>query len=230
MRTTPAEIETQLIAALDQLAPELGDRLPPERALARKLGCSRETLRRALARLERAGELWRHVGQGTFRGPRPRSLPLRDTLLIEGATPQDLLSARLILEPQIAAAAADRAGPDDIAALRAAVANGRKARDRAACEAADDAFHRAVAQVSDNAVLIGVLRFFSGARRRAAWQRDWDRTYRRIGASEFRTLHSDQHEAIVDAIANRNAFAARSAMSAHLQTIVAAMKGGKNSK
>ena len=109
MRRTPAQVEADLTEALDRLAPDLGDRLPPERVLAQRLGCSRETLRRALARLERAGEIWRHVGQGTFRGPRPRFLPLRDTLLIEGATPQDLLSARLMLEPEVAAAAAARA-------------------------------------------------------------------------------------------------------------------------
>lgn len=178
-----------------------------------------------MARLERAGKVWRHVGQGTFRGPRPRSLPLRDTLLIEGATPRNLLNARRILEPEVAAAAACAAEDTDIAYLKKAVETGRRARDHAACELADDAFHRAVAQVTGNAVLIGVLRFLSGARRRAPWQRDWDRTYRRIGASEFRTLHSDQHAAIVEGIAVKDPVAARAAMVLHLETIAEAMSG-----
>lgn len=225
MRRHPDAVERDLVAALDDLAPELGDRLPPERVLARRLACSRETLRKALARLERAGEVWRHVGQGTFRGTRPRALPLRDTLLIEGATPEDLLEARKVLEPEIAAAAARSADAADVARLRDAVAEGRRAVDRAACEIADDAFHRALAQVSGNAVLIGVLRFLSGARRRAPWQRDWDRTCRRIGAGEFRGLHSDQHAAIVDAVAAGASKEARAAMRHHLDTIEAAMSG-----
>lgn len=209
--------------AVDELAPAPGDRLPSERDLARLLGCSRETLRLCLATLEKEGEIWRHTGQGTFRGRRPRHLPVRDTLLVEGAGPPDLMRARLLLEPQVAAEAARRADPDDVAHLREKVAQGRAARDRPECEQADDAFHRSVAQVSRNPVLIGFLNYLSGARRRAAWQREWDRVYRRVGAEEFRTIHSDQHARVVDAIAAGDANAASAAMTTHLATIEAAM-------
>jgi GntR family transcriptional regulator len=41
-----------------------GDRLPPERELARRLGVSRMTVRHALASLERRGLVARHVGRG----------------------------------------------------------------------------------------------------------------------------------------------------------------------
>jgi GntR family transcriptional regulator len=52
--------------AAGKLAP--GDRLPPERQLAERLGVSRMTLRHALDSLERRGLLVRHVGRdgGTF--------------------------------------------------------------------------------------------------------------------------------------------------------------------
>lgn len=63
-----------------------GERLPAERDLSERLACSRQTLRSCLATLEKDGEIWHRVGQGTFRGTRPRHLPARDTLLIEGAT------------------------------------------------------------------------------------------------------------------------------------------------
>lgn len=223
MRKSPKIVLTDLRQALDRFAPDRGDRLPPERELGRVLGCSRETLRSCYAVLENEGEIWRHVGQGTFRGRRPQHVPIRDTLLVEGATPPDLMRARLLLEPQVAAEAALRADASDITHLRAKVAEGCSARDKSDCEQADDAFHRAVAETSRNPVLIGFLIYFSGARRRIAWQREWDRTYRRIGKEEFQTIHSDQHDRVVDAIAAGDANAALIAMKGHLKTIEAAM-------
>ena len=208
---------------LDELAPVSGDRLPPERDLCASLGCSRETLRACYATLEVEGEIWRRVGQGTYRGSRPAHMPIRDMLLVEGATPPDMMTARLLLEPQVASEAALHAQPSDIAHVRAKVAEGRAARDRSACEQADDAFHRAVAETSRNPVLIGFLVYLSGARRRVSWQREWDRTYRRIPPDEFQTLHSDQHDAVVDAIEAANQEEAAQAMREHLETIEATM-------
>lgn len=223
MRRSQKEVLDELRQAIDRLAPISGDRLPPERSLCSMLACSRETLRRCYAQLETEGLIWRHVGQGTFRGRRPVHLPIRDTLLVEGATPPDIIRARLLLEPQVAAEAALAADENDVLHLRDKVAQGRRATDRAACEQADDAFHRAVAETSRNPVLIGFLVYLSGARRRVAWQREWDRTYRRIAPNEFQSIHSDQHDAVVDGIANRDPQEAASAMRLHLETIQAAM-------
>ena len=208
---------------IDNLAPVNGDRMPPERELRDILGCSRETLRACYATLEHEGKIWRHVGQGTFRGHRPVHMPVREMLLVEGATPPDLMRARLLLEPQVAAEAALHATEPDVRHLRKKVAEGRAARDRAACEQADDAFHRAVAETSRNPVLIGFLIYLSGARRRVAWQREWDRTYRNIAHDEFQTIHSDQHDQVVDAIEIADPDAAARAMRGHLKTIEAAM-------
>ena len=225
----PRPSDDSLLARLRQVlatqAPNIGDRLPAERDLAAQLGCSREALRKRLTLLETEGQIWRHVGQGTFRGPRPRNLPVRDTLLVEGAAPPDLMRARFLLEPIIAAEAARSATATDVALLRVRVQAGRIAQDTQACETADDAFHRALAQVSGNPVLIGVLAYLSDARRRAAWQHEWGRTYRRIGVNEFRHLHSDQHSRIVDAVARSDPDAAALAMTQHLNTIGLAMAG-----
>ena len=45
-----------------------GERLPPEQELSGQLGISRGTLRTALGRLERSGEIVRRQGSGTFVG------------------------------------------------------------------------------------------------------------------------------------------------------------------
>ncbi|WP_164125975.1 GntR family transcriptional regulator, partial [Stenotrophomonas maltophilia] len=57
---------TQLRAYLAQTEMGPQGRLPPERDLAAVLDVSRAELRKALAALEAEGQLWRHVGKGTF--------------------------------------------------------------------------------------------------------------------------------------------------------------------
>lgn len=220
-RRSAAEIHPEMLTILMDLTP--GERLPSERELAARFDCSRQTLRACLAGLEKDGEVWRHVGQGTFRGARPRHMPVRETLLIEGATPPDVMQARMLLEPMVAAEAARLADASDVALLREKVGAGRSARDRTACEQADDAFHRALAQISGNPILSGFLNYLSGVRRRVAWQREWERTYRRIGTQTFQTLHSDQHWRIVDAIESHDPVAARAFMTEHLETIMTDM-------
>lgn len=216
-RRSVTDIHPEVLKLLNDLSP--GERLPAERDLTQRFACSRQMLRACLATLEQKGEIWRHVSQGTFKGSRPRHMPVRDTLLIERASPPDVMHARMLLEPMVAAEAARLADASDVALLREKVDIGRKARDRAACELADDAFHRTLAQISNNPILSGFLNYLSGIRRRAAWQREWEQTYRRIGTQMFQTLHSDQHEMIVDAIERRNPRGASAFMTEHLQTI-----------
>tara|TARA_R110002012_G_scaffold322103_1_gene555670 strand:+ start:6914 stop:7600 length:687 start_codon:yes stop_codon:yes gene_type:complete len=224
MGTRKAEALMRLRDYIDAVAPFVGDKLPAERQLATDIRCSRETLRAGLAVLQAEGELWRHVGQGTFRGSRPIGKPVRDIILLEATTPMDLMEARVLLEPPVSATAALRRADDDIVLLNQRVDACQKAQDRSACERADDAFHQTIAHVARNPVLIALLRYFSGARYRPVWQREWDRTYRRLGVTEFTRTHSEQHRIIVSAIADRDANAARIAMATHLETVSKAMR------
>ena len=106
MRIDKETAKARLWRVLEERAPASGDRLPRERVLKNLVGCSRETLRAVLAALEAEGEVWRHVGQGTFRGRVPLGRPVKDMLLLEATTPSDLMDARRLLEQQVAAAAA----------------------------------------------------------------------------------------------------------------------------
>jgi GntR family transcriptional regulator len=67
--TRPTLVDSAEQALRNWLAPgrhRPGDRLPPEHELAAMLGVSRGTLRAALERLERSGEIVRRQGSGTF--------------------------------------------------------------------------------------------------------------------------------------------------------------------
>jgi len=95
-RLSADDATRRLRAHLRQRAYGPQDQLEPERVLALRIGCSRETLRAALDVLEKEGLIWRHVGQGTFVGPRPAHEPIRPSILAEMASPADVLDARLL--------------------------------------------------------------------------------------------------------------------------------------
>ncbi|MCV3274232.1 FCD domain-containing protein [Roseobacter sp. WL0113] len=175
--------------------------------------------------LEDENELWRHVGQGTFLGPRPVAAPRTETLRLRVTSADQLIRARLLIEPAIAAEAARRATPADMEKLRDCVAAGRRGVDRFVCQQADDEFHRMIADAARNPILSSVLDFLSDARRRSPWQTLWDRTYRRVGIEEFRTVHSDQHAELVSSIERHEPDRAEAAMRDHLTAIVAMLTG-----
>lgn len=225
-RWTQETALTALRELIETAAPAPGDKLPTERALSGTLGCSRQTVRAALGYLEAEGEIWRKVGKGTFRGGAPRGHPVRETILLQAVSPEQLMRARLLFEPAIAGEAARRATPADADYLGTLVAAGRAAGSGAETEAADARFHRGVAEVAANPILLGLLDYLADARRRAAWQREWDQTYRRIGVGEFIGLHSDQHQSVVNGIAAGLPDMAEEAMREHLETIAMAMRRG----
>lgn len=202
----------------------VGDRLPPERILAQRFSCSRETVRRAILVLEQENEIWRHVGQGTFYGPRPATAPLRESLTVQATSVQELVQARYLIEPVVAAEAARRATTLDIAKLNECIAVGRDGPDRFECQKADDTFHQTIATVARNPILSSILTFLSEARRRSSWQSQWDRTYRHIGIKEFKRQHSDQHQRIVDAIEHHDPKVAEAEMRNHLGAIIEALQ------
>jgi len=55
-------------------------------------------LRACFAALGAEGEIWRRVGQGKFWGRRPVHLSIRETRLVEGATPPEIKKVCLLLE------------------------------------------------------------------------------------------------------------------------------------
>lgn len=222
MTQTPTANATKKVTAvlrrrLKPLPP--GSRVTPERALARELVCSRETVRSALDVLEREGVIWRHVGQGTYIGPRPTTEPIKPTVLFDQASPADLMDARLIIEPAVAGAAAAMATDANIAHMRTLAQQTREAANWRDYEVADEAFHKAIAAATDNRLLAAILGLLSSVRGRSRWQRRHDAAFRQAREQEYSLRHGDLHLAIVDAIAARDSAAASEIMLRHLQLI-----------
>ena len=190
-------------------------RLPPERDLAGRLGVSRAELRKALADLEAEGVIWRHVGKGTFVGARPVDTVADVAALTRRTNPSEVMQARLTIEPEMARLAALHATSSDIAELRACIARSRQAETWRQYEAWDNRFHRAVGEATRNALLLGLLDTLTAVRRAVTWGR-----LRYNPVKPDPAHHSfEEHEAIVAAIADRDATAAAAAMRTHIRSV-----------
>lgn len=220
-RTTTNAVTRRLRQKIGRLAE--GERLPSERTLCAELGCSRSTLRAALLRLEEAGLIWRHVGQGTFAGARPAEEPVRAPVLFEQTSPADLMAARRIIEPAVAAAAARHATPADIARLRALAHATSEAADWRAYEAADEAFHRAIAAATGSRLIIAILTLLSSVRARARWRRQHDRAFRAAQEREYSRAQGALHMALVEALEAGDADRAAAVMADHMDQIALLM-------
>lgn len=218
-RTSVAETVRRLRVHIEQegLGPQ--DRLAPERVLAEHIGCSRTTLRLALDALEKERLIWRHVGQGTFVGERPRAEPIRPLLLFETTTPEEMLEARLLIEPAIAGAAALNASAPDVEALRQFATASSGTATWQDYERVDNLFHMQVAQAAGNPLLVSFLGTLSSVRSRVKWQREHGDAFRRAGETEYSARQGDMHLAIAEAIARGDPAGAQKAMLEHLRCI-----------
>src|SRR6266849_10188215 len=132
-----------------QLKP--GDQLPAERDLAQRLGVSRTAVREAVKTLREKGLVEAYSGRGTFitDGTSQAARQSFDLMVKVGqqeGSPH-LAELRLILEPGIAALAADRVKDEDVAAMREAVeVMERSQKDPEAYIEADLDFHLALAE------------------------------------------------------------------------------------
>lgn len=203
---------TQLKAYLAQLNLPENARLPAERELCDILGVSRGELRKALALMEAEGEVWRHVGKGTFIGARP---PEELSIIAEIASrsnPAEVMRARLLIEPLLAGEAALNATGEDIAEMRLCLSGARRSQSWRHYENWDNRLHRAVAESAGNVVLLALFDSLNAIRRTVVWGRlRPDLEHPPADHHSFA-----DHDAIVAAIENRDVETATRAMRRHL--------------
>jgi GntR family transcriptional repressor for pyruvate dehydrogenase complex len=131
-----------------------GTKLPSERELAAYFKVARSSLRQALKVLEILGVITQKVGDGSYLNPDASSVlavPMKFLFLLDDTTIEELAELRLIMEPALAAKAADRANSADIVLLRQSITNMENSKgDQLKLVASDLQFHRAIFQASGN--------------------------------------------------------------------------------
>jgi DNA-binding FadR family transcriptional regulator len=192
----------------------VGDRLPAERDLARKLGVSRASLREALSALEIEGCVEIRIGSGVYvRSGRPRTRKAAFRFMTSEVSPFDTLRARRLVEGETAALAARNASAAQFAAIERAFA--RLADDMRASKArseGDRLFHIRIAEAAGNTALAAIVRQLW-----AAWHQPLNARLEALFVTMRRRRDNiGEHRRILDAIRARDPAAARAAMRRHL--------------
>jgi len=196
---------------------KVGDRLPPERELAERLGVARGVVREAVRLLSVKGLVTVEPGRGTFiveRGAETISDHLSRLSRMGRFTFDDLNELRRMLEVEIAALAAERAQPEDVVQLNQAIEVMEEHLDAPeGYIAADLEFHLALANATQNrmfSLLIEVIVDLLQESRRLIFHVP--------GAPQRGQVW---HRKIAVAVAQRDAAGASEAMRRHLEQITA---------
>ncbi|GAA5153367.1 FadR/GntR family transcriptional regulator [Pseudonocardia eucalypti] len=144
-----------------------GELLPPELRLMTELGVSRPTLRQALRILENERLVRIHRGRnGGARVSRPSvrtaERHLNNLLLYQGATLDDVHTARLLLEPAAVARLAGTVSAEGIASLRESVAANLATTDAGETRRIGSEFHIRLVELTGNRSLVLFARLISG--------------------------------------------------------------------
>jgi DNA-binding FadR family transcriptional regulator len=194
-----------------------GDRLPTERDLVGLLGVSRPVIREAMIALELAGLVEVRSGSGVYVCGRPLPGPLAGLDAISSEpSPFDLFVARLAVEGEIAAVAAENATAEDLTEMAAAIAQMRLAAQTGrSTKPANQRFHVALAVAAKNPVLLKIVHVIWGEvpKRGAIWAKLDARR-------QMRPTRIAEHELILRAITERRADDARAATRAHIQAVI----------
>lgn len=207
------ELARKLIAELQAGKYEVGSRLPAERELVSRYNVSRPTVREAIIALECQGLVEVRVGSGAY----VLRMPGRDDIPGFNITAFELTEARLLFEGEAAALAATQITPAEIDEIEALVEEIAKENlDPKGTDKADRAFHLAIARATRNNAVVETV------------ERLWKLRYTSPEASllheKARTASVkpvvEEHTAVLVALRNSDAGAARAAMRTHLAAVL----------
>ena len=214
------QIAGQLRALISQGELAVGSRLPAERDLARQLGVSRPSVREALIALEVEGWVDIRGGTGVFVSERQAAIP-PETAHIAAEQPEaqpavgpiELLDARDMVEPEVAALAAKNGTEETIGTLS------RILGEMVCCASTDPRhmdldhqFHASLADATGNGALVQVMETL-WAMRLAPLYVQLQNHFHNEAVWQQAIL---EHREIYEAVRNHDAKTARAAMHRHV--------------
>ncbi len=188
-----------------------GSKLPPERELAVSMAVSRSSLREAMQELENKRLVERNPGRGTIvtePSARVKTLfRLTDTQVEQ----DNAAEVRLLIEPAIAALAAERATEANLVQLQSILGMSDPSLSPERSVELDVSFHLQLAHAAQNPLLTALLTMVT----------DWTLDLRRTSHSSKKSRRESigGHQEIFDAIADGDPKRAKAAMESHLDQV-----------
>jgi GntR family transcriptional repressor for pyruvate dehydrogenase complex len=218
----PQQIVSRLLDLIQQRHLGPGDRLPAERELSATMGVSRSSLREALRALTVLGVTEMRHGTGTYVSSLEPDLlvrPLSFVLSLSDGGFDQLFEARRVVEPAIAALAAQRIDEAALDRLDALVTRADAVIENSeAFLVADVELHDVIREAAGNAIL---GRFMESIHALGLASRQTTGTRRAVRDQSLR-----DHRDIVAALRAHDATAAADAMHHHLENVE---RAGRNS-
>lgn len=194
-----------------------GDKLPTESAVMGELGVSRTVVREAISRLQASGQVETRHGIGTFvlEAPSTHNFRIAEQ---DMATLDDVIAVlelRISLETEAAGLAAQRATPEQLTSMAAALHGFATAiHSHSDAVPSDFQFHMEIAQATGNRHFAELMTYLGThiiprTRIKTADQAPEGRQ------AYLERVHGE-HESIYNAIRNHDTEAARAAMRTHL--------------
>lgn len=213
--TLSDQVAQALFARIESGRLKPGDKLPAEAVLGPEFGVSRTVLREAISRLKQEGLLESRQGSGVFVSAQAGMKPLKIDASVSDSRDEvlQIVEVRRALDSEVAALAAHRRSEAQLAEIERAfetidadVAAGGDG------VATDIAFHRTIAQATSNPFFLQTVEFLSQYVMRAVRVTRANEALR----VEFMRQVRNEHRAIVDAIRQQDAVAARNAAETHM--------------
>lgn len=204
-----AEVASRLRQSILQGDYRDGERLPPERQLAKDFAVSRGTIRQSLLELERMGLVTRRTGSGTYVRYQRAT---RASDIAESISPIQLMEVRFALEPQMVRLAVVNATAKCLQEVGRTLDQLHIAEGSEEYTKADSAFHQAVAECTQNPLMIWLYERINEVRNHSQWAA----VTAKIFSPQRRADYIDQHRRLYDALLDRDADAGTAAMTEHL--------------
>ena len=198
-----------------------GDRLPPERELARMLAVSRASVRQAISAMEALGILESRHGEGTFVANDEDEVDVvgsfSELLVKQQLTPTEILEARIMVEVPAVRMCAERATPEQILAIESRLEKNRLAEgNRITLAEMNRDFHLSVTEGACNRGLTRIVEVLYTMMELNLWP-----TLKNLAQEKHQTTqkHLAQHEEIFRSVRDHCPDVAAQLMRDHLSTI-----------
>lgn len=207
------QIYNQLHEAIVSGQYAVGEKLPSEKDLCMMFNVSRVPVREALCALELNGLIDSMQGAGYY----VKKLSSAPGEPMEDVEPQDIIRARMILEPDVARLAAEQINEEQRAELRDIITRFKQEAELDVyTTAVDKEFHLFLARTSGNTLYLRAMKMIFQTMEQRMWELILNRT---VATQKYREQNNREHLHIAQAVLDGRSDDAYAFMKNHMEQL-----------